>query len=590
MARLKRPANKNKMESCSSSSQKSGTKSSSSTKSLSNRENEIEVQSNPSNTPQTNQPTLETTPASPPPSMVQISEVLIGAIPITCKTVIEPIQCSQTAAEIKTTTPKIKTNPISKKTSTSNKTKKSKSLDVSKVRKSSRLASGAGRRPAIDKTVYSLSDDDSENTYSGSPKAKSVPEIKTYSKRPSSSKHHSKPSKSESSEEDIMIRKLKKPAPLIHEDYHTIGEQGQKRKREEFEKDNNLDLLAEVMTTQQEDHPETVLPVSASEKSKENVSEKTTSIQFNPFVSLEFDNLGHNSENQFTTVLTDSFSNNPVNTSIFSPLMTSPQTSFNTTTSDFLRNFIQTPPEYAQMHQPVFTDAGPSLPSFPPNFASLSSFCTNIPHDSAAYQSSANIHSFTNKSSKKSKVEKDMTKIFQAIKINNTLMNYTIHEHQLFRTWLTEEFCPAMRLIWHRQVPLKVSIFVWRLLRDKLPTKANLVTRGILSEAAHHCVSGCGGVESAQHLFLSCSTFDALWSLVSSWIGSSLVTAQTLSDHFVQFTGSTGVFEHDVLSCSLYGLLLCGLYGPKETIDCSEAQQTQCIICWTRSRLFPTGG
>ena len=126
--------------------------------------------------------------------------------------------------------------------------------------------------------------------------------------------------------------------------------------------------------------------------------------------------------------------------------MTSPQTSFNTTTSDFLRNFIQTPPEYAQMHQPVFTDAGPSLPSFPPNFASLSSFCTNIPHDSAAYQSSANIHSFTNKSSKKSKVEKDMTKIFQAIKINNTLMNYTIHEHQLFRTWLTEEFCPAMRI------------------------------------------------------------------------------------------------------------------------------------------------
>ncbi|CAJ2639328.1 unnamed protein product [Trifolium pratense] len=320
MARLKRPANKNKMESCSSSSQKSGTKSSSSTssKSLSNRENEIEVQSNPSNTPQTNQPSLETTPASPPPSMVQISEVLIGAIPITCKTVIEPIQCSQTAADIKTTTPKIKTNPISKKTSTSNKTKKSKSLDVSKVRKSSRLASGAGRRPAIDKTVYSLSDDDSENTHSGSPKAKSVPEIKTYSKRPSSSKHHSKPSKSESSEEDIMIRKLKKPAPLIHEDLsfegeegknssttfslknigrmkfigdiedHTIPDPSQKRKREEFEKDSNLNLLAEVMTTQQGDHPEIILPVSApTEQTKETVIyDQLRNINFNPLISI----------------------------------------------------------------------------------------------------------------------------------------------------------------------------------------------------------------------------------------------------------------------------------------------------------------
>ncbi|PNX56901.1 glutamate-gated kainate-type ion channel receptor subunit GluR20, partial [Trifolium pratense] len=88
-------------------------------------------------------------------------------------------------------------------------------------------------------------------------------------------------------------------------------------------------------------------------------------------------------------------------------------------------------------------------------------------------------------------------------------------------------------LIWQSQVPLKVSIFAWRLLRDRLPTKANLVSRGILSTATHHCVCGCGEVESAQHLFLSCSTFVALWSLVSSWIDSSLVTAQTPSDHFV---------------------------------------------------------
>ncbi|CAJ2661907.1 unnamed protein product [Trifolium pratense] len=421
-----KPANKNKMESCSSSSQKSGTKSSPSTssKSLSTRENEIEVQSNPSNTPQTNQPSIET--QSPPLTTIQISEVLIGTIPIACKTVIEPIQCSQTTAEIKTTTPKIKTNPITKKTSTSTKTKKSKSLDASKVRKSSRLASGAGRRPAIDKTVYS--DDDSENTHSGSPKAKSVPEIKTYSKRSSSSKHHNKPSKSESSEEDIMIRKLKKPAPLIHEDCqqreegknssttfslknigrmkfigdiedHTIPDPSQKRKREDFEKDSNLNLLAEVVTTQQGDHPEIILPVSApTEQTKETVSEKTTSAQFNPFVSLEFDNLRNdfgNPQNPHTSVLDNDFStiNNPVNTSIFSPLLTSPQTSFDTT--DFLKNFISTPSDFSKIHQPIYTDAGPSLPSFPQNFASMNSFCTSYPStDSAAFQTSANIPPF----------------------------------------------------------------------------------------------------------------------------------------------------------------------------------------------------
>ncbi|MCI43540.1 O-acyltransferase WSD1, partial [Trifolium medium] len=61
----------------------------------------------------------------------------------------------------------------------------------------------------------------------------------------------------------------------------------------------------------------------------------------------------------------------------------------------------------------------------------------------------------------------------------------------------------AEDLIWHTQVPLKVSILTWRLLCDMLPTKVNIVTRGILSPKAHYCVAGCGAVELAQHLFLS---------------------------------------------------------------------------------------
>ncbi|GAU10785.1 hypothetical protein TSUD_426140, partial [Trifolium subterraneum] len=64
----------------------------------------------------------------------------------------------------------------------------------------------------------------------------------------------------------------------------------------------------------------------------------------------------------------------------------------------------------------------------------------------------------------------------------------------------------ATGLIWHPQVPLKVSILAWRLLRDRLPTKVNLSYRGILPAGDSLCVSGCGAVESAQHVFLSCST------------------------------------------------------------------------------------
>ncbi|CAJ2661804.1 unnamed protein product [Trifolium pratense] len=99
----------------------------------------------------------------------------------------------------------------------------------------------------------------------------------------------------------------------------------------------------------------------------------------------------------------------------------------------------------------------------------------------------------------------------------------------------------AENLLWHPQVPLKVSIFVWRLLRDRLPTRANLAIRGVLSSTADTCVFGCGVAESAYHLFSSCSIAGSLWDLVCAWVGIPPVAFTTLRDHFVQFTVSAGV-------------------------------------------------
>ncbi|GAU50935.1 hypothetical protein TSUD_411320 [Trifolium subterraneum] len=95
-------------------------------------------------------------------------------------------------------------------------------------------------------------------------------------------------------------------------------------------------------------------------------------------------------------------------------------------------------------------------------------------------------------------------------------------------------------LIWHKQVPLKVSMAAWLLLRNRLPTKDNLVRRHIIPQGAHLCVAECGVSETAQHLFLSCPAFAPLWDLVRSWVGISAVDPSQLHDHFVQFTHSTG--------------------------------------------------
>ncbi|XP_024634718.1 uncharacterized protein [Medicago truncatula] len=99
---------------------------------------------------------------------------------------------------------------------------------------------------------------------------------------------------------------------------------------------------------------------------------------------------------------------------------------------------------------------------------------------------------------------------------------------------------PASSLIWHSQVPLKVSLFAWRLLRDRLPTKANLVQRRVLDSEASLCVSDCGMSETAQHLFLSCDAFSSLWPLVRNWLGILGVDTNVLLDHFLQFVNLTG--------------------------------------------------
>jgi hypothetical protein len=115
-----------------------------------------------------------------------------------------------------------------------------------------------------------------------------------------------------------------------------------------------------------------------------------------------------------------------------------------------------------------------------------------------------------------------------------------LRTYQLLTSQPPDSLDVVANLIWHKQVPLKVSVFAWRLSRDKLPTKTNLAFHGIIHPEAQYCAAGCGDMESAQHLFISCSIFCSLWSSVRSWIDLSSVDPQNLTDHFLQFTFSSG--------------------------------------------------
>jgi len=82
---------------------------------------------------------------------------------------------------------------------------------------------------------------------------------------------------------------------------------------------------------------------------------------------------------------------------------------------------------------------------------------------------------------------------------------------------------------------------VWRLLRNRLPTKDNLVRRHVLHHSTFTCISGCGELETAKHLFLYCDIFGSLWSHIWCWLHICSVMPCDIRHHFTHFTTMAGL-------------------------------------------------
>jgi len=94
--------------------------------------------------------------------------------------------------------------------------------------------------------------------------------------------------------------------------------------------------------------------------------------------------------------------------------------------------------------------------------------------------------------------------------------------------------------LWHKDVPLKVVLFVWRLFRDRLPTKDNLLRHGVIDHTSKLCVSSCGFLESSNHLFIHCNFFGTVWQFIHRWLGLSVAATFQVPNHFNQFSCSGG--------------------------------------------------
>ncbi|GJV31181.1 RNA-directed DNA polymerase, eukaryota [Tanacetum coccineum] len=69
---------------------------------------------------------------------------------------------------------------------------------------------------------------------------------------------------------------------------------------------------------------------------------------------------------------------------------------------------------------------------------------------------------------------------------------------------------------WVRYVPNKVNIFAWRARRDCLPTRVNLINRGVTLESSS-CPMCRSSVEDVHHVLLRCSLAQAVLRRVCRW-------------------------------------------------------------------------
>ena len=87
--------------------------------------------------------------------------------------------------------------------------------------------------------------------------------------------------------------------------------------------------------------------------------------------------------------------------------------------------------------------------------------------------------------------------------------------------------------LWKLRIPSKAGVFVWRLLRDRLPTKVNLRKRHVEINDLQ-CPFCRRMEEDATHLFFHCSKITPLWWEALSWVRILSVFQQLPRQHFSQ--------------------------------------------------------
>ena len=78
--------------------------------------------------------------------------------------------------------------------------------------------------------------------------------------------------------------------------------------------------------------------------------------------------------------------------------------------------------------------------------------------------------------------------------------NYTVtNAYKYMMSAITNQATDPTAYAWNKEVPLKVSLFAWCLLRNRLQTTENLIRRHVHHHNVQPYVGGCGKMEDVDH-------------------------------------------------------------------------------------------
>ena len=149
----------------------------------------------------------------------------------------------------------------------------------------------------------------------------------------------------------------------------------------------------------------------------------------------------------------------------------------------------------------------------------------------------------------------------------------------------------AFTELWKVKVPSKVSFFVWRLIRDRLP-KINLRRKNV--EINDPTCPFCEyKEEDAAHLFFSCSKIMPLWWESTLWTNTTAPFSQNPRMHFLQHVvGKENGSSFQKWKCWWISLTLSiwqnrnKIVFEEESFNDSKLLEDAIFLCWTWLKIW----